>query len=57
MSRFIIFADNEQTPEATVRQFRTVQKEGDRQVECYNLAMVRRVTLTKQLPPPPEAKP
>ena len=39
-----IFADAELTPEATVRCFRTVQREGDREVarevEFYNLDMV-----------------
>ncbi len=39
-----IFEDKELTPEATVRLFRTVQKEGGREVvrevECYNLDMV-----------------
>ena len=39
-----IFDDKELTHEATVRLFRTVQKEGDREVvrevECYNLDMV-----------------
>ena len=39
-----IFEDEELTPEATVRLYRTVQKEGDREVvrevEFYNLDMV-----------------
>ena len=39
-----IFEDEELTPEATVRLFRTVQNEGGREVvrevECYNLDMV-----------------
>jgi hypothetical protein len=39
-----IFEDNELTPDSTVRFFRTVQKEGDREVvrevEFYNLDMV-----------------
>ncbi len=39
-----IFEDEELTPEATVRLFRTAQKEGGREVvrevECYNLDMI-----------------
>ncbi len=39
-----IFEDGELEPEATVRKFRTVQKEGDRQAERltehYNLDMI-----------------
>lgn len=39
-----IFEDGELEPEATVRLFRTVQNEGNREVtrevECYNLDMV-----------------
>lgn len=57
MSRFLVRKDNEPAPEATVRQFRTVQRGDDRVAECLNPAKVLRFTLATQVPPPPEEKP